>query len=925
MIEFFRAAAAAGTRSQSTAMPDTTLGFLLQYDGVPDLATQRDRMETLFGAGGFDLFMVGDEDPDLLVLVFRGVTLEQPPDFLFQAADWLRTELDVLAVEPETGAPFTDLLSRGPTVEGLADVVDWVCSSSAPAHADPLWPLKMMKVDRAQAAHGVTGAGVRIGQPDTGVAEHVELAGALNLALAGNFVDGGTDPTDPLLTSMASPGHGTGAASVVISRPAHRVTGSAPGAELVPIRVVNGVVFGLGLAVARGIDHARAKGCHIVSISLGSGFAGRALRRAVARAVAANMIVVVAAGNCVRFVTYPGWDRNAITLAGVDRNGNRWRGSCRGKAVDVAAPAENVHRAHRAPGPVNDAALHAIEDRAQGTTFATAMTAGVAALWLEKFGRNALIAEAHGRGWPLQELFRAALRQTANRPGGWDTERMGAGIVDAEALLNLAPGDIVGGAGPAAESPALAVFGRDFDGSGLQAEADFMAFSQMVHGDAGSRMMTESQWSPQPSERLAAELGADAPLAGDLKAPVVVEGTSPEVSAPITDALRRVSAAQGDGLESASAVDSDTALQRLRSDGPEALLDRAAEAFGRQAGANAGVQAEALARMRPVLEAVAGPDGGLSELPETEARGVLEALVRLTGRPAVRLRADGSEIEDPRLESWRDVVAPMSSKWRVVTDAVGRIDVEVSPGKPVHAGTGVLIADGRVLTNRHVIDLFAVPIPSPDGEQKFLLRWPTSIIFDPDARDEATRFELPSVLSAGRHRIGRRVNLGKLDAAVLEMNMDNGTAEPPLPVDPLARSAADAAVSRLLVSGYPAKPTDNSGPDAQDEPELHADFWNRLTELYGGEYGVQYISPGTVDLRPGSVPDDPQGWAFTHDATTLGGNSGSIILSLDGNAPLCGLHFGGETLSANYAHDLLKIAELGDGVFSTDLLPFSAP
>ena len=34
------------------------------------------------------------------------------------------------------------------------------------------------------------------------------------------------------------------------------------------------------------------------------------------------------------------------------------------------------------------------------------------------------------------------------------------------------------------------------------------------------------------------------------------------------------------------------------------------------------------------------------------------------------------------------------------------------------------------------------------------------------------------------------------------------------------------------------------------------------------------------------------GWVFTHDATTLGGNSGSVVVDLaTGNA--VGLHFGG--------------------------------
>jgi hypothetical protein len=63
------------------------------------------------------------------------------------------------------------------------------------------------------------------------------------------------------------------------------------------------------------------------------------------------------------------------------------------------------------------------------------MTAGVAALWLAHHGRSALVAAAHARGETLQVMFRRLLRATARRPDGWDSAGMGAGIVDARALL----------------------------------------------------------------------------------------------------------------------------------------------------------------------------------------------------------------------------------------------------------------------------------------------------------------------------------------------------------------------------------------------------------------------------------------------------------------------------------------------------------
>lgn len=58
-------------------------------------------------------------------------------------------------------------------------------------------------------------------------------------------------------------------------------------------------------------------------------------------------------------------------------------------------------------------------------------------------------------------------------------------------------------------------------------------------------------------------------------------------------------------------------------------------------------------------------------------------------------------------------------------------------------------------------------------------------------------------------------------------------------------------------------------------------------------YDVECLSPGKVLV----VEDED--WIFTHDATTLHGSSGSVVLDLSGNA--VGLHFSGDLERANYA------------------------
>ena len=234
------------------------------------------------------------------------------------------------------------------------------------------------------------------------------------------------DATDPLSES-GNPGHGTATASVVVSLEIGDVTGSAPRARHMPIRAIESVIRLSQVGVAEAIDRAVDAGAHVITMSLG-GIFSISLHRALQRAVEADVIVLAAAGNCVKFVVWPARFDDCIAVAGTNFDDGRWRGTCTGSDVDISAPAENVYRA---------SVTEPLVGQGQGTSFAVALTAGVAACWLAHHGRNQLIAEAHRRGETLQTMFRRLLKATARRPGGdWDEMSMGPGIVDAFALLN---------------------------------------------------------------------------------------------------------------------------------------------------------------------------------------------------------------------------------------------------------------------------------------------------------------------------------------------------------------------------------------------------------------------------------------------------------------------------------------------------------
>jgi len=290
----------------------------------------------------------------------------------------------------------------------------------------PAWAIEAVAAPAAWAFSKANqrpdaGRGVIVAQPDTGVVPHAELAGITSVS---GFDVLGNDPNPTDLLTGSNPGHGTGTASVLISGPADTVTGSAPAASHMPIRAINSVVqITLG-TVAEAVDWAVEHGAHVITMSLG-GFFSFSMQRALRRAVQADVIVLAAAGNCVKAVVWPARFDECIAVAGVDVNGAKWRGSCSGSSVDISAPAENVWRA----------ALPTGAGQSQGTSFAVALTAGVAALWLAHYGRANLVAAARARGETLQDMFRRIARATARRPIGWDSFEMGAGIVDARALL----------------------------------------------------------------------------------------------------------------------------------------------------------------------------------------------------------------------------------------------------------------------------------------------------------------------------------------------------------------------------------------------------------------------------------------------------------------------------------------------------------
>lgn len=137
------------------------------------------------------------------------------------------------------------------------------------------------------------GRGFNIAIIDTGVrADHIEFSGG---RLIGGF-DAFTGRTGVSAASDTN-GHGTHVAAIAAGRQDGRgMMGAAPNAGILAVRVFQGATT-TDSVIARGIDYANTQNAFAYNLSLGGPGAMPATRAALQRAVSANRLIVIAAGN----------------------------------------------------------------------------------------------------------------------------------------------------------------------------------------------------------------------------------------------------------------------------------------------------------------------------------------------------------------------------------------------------------------------------------------------------------------------------------------------------------------------------------------------------------------------------------------------------------------------------------------------------
>lgn len=302
---------------------------------------------------------------------------------------------------------------------------------------------------------------VKVGHIDTGYTQHPALGfGAATWIDVGNAKTivppaasgeatmipdepgGGVDNL-----SGVSAGHGTRMASAISGHapnaPGGSFYGVAPKVPLLPIRITDIVwINHAQRQFAEAMDYAvDTWGAKVVNVSLGvfAGFVIKEMRDSLDHAYEKGVIVVCAAGNYVNSVVAPARLDRTVAVGGTTRDDAPWSGSSYGPEVDFSAPASGLRRASTTNKGQFEYALGG-----DGTSYATAMTTGAAALWLSHRAQE--IASAYPQPWQRVAAFTALARDNASVPKPWQLGSFGTGVLNIKALLDAklpAAGDLM--------------------------------------------------------------------------------------------------------------------------------------------------------------------------------------------------------------------------------------------------------------------------------------------------------------------------------------------------------------------------------------------------------------------------------------------------------------------------------------------------
>lgn len=258
-----------------------------------------------------------------------------------------------------------------------------------------------------------------------------------------------------------------------------------------------------------------------------------------------------------------------------------------------------------------------------------------------------------------------------------------------------------------------------------------------------------------------------------------------------------------------------------------------------------------------------------------EEKEALEVFVLLTSRPAIPV--EGGQVRSQPL-NWPEIGASHDWIKTAVLPAVGRL----SRGDGAACGTGFVVAPDRLLTNNHVVWALVREHQDPIDEVGYTVWKAEPDLFQQriDERNVRWRQSLSTAPSLDRRgergssvaerSLVRQVMATHAEADLAVLQLDRPLTVAPLPLT----TSAMPPGRRVFLVGYPTTP-----PRGTAAAHLEQIFGTDEPRL-----GFKRLSPGQLgDLRSATE--------LHHDASTLGGNSGSPVIDFQTRSVVA-IHYG---------------------------------
>jgi V8-like Glu-specific endopeptidase len=267
---------------------------------------------------------------------------------------------------------------------------------------------------------------------------------------------------------------------------------------------------------------------------------------------------------------------------------------------------------------------------------------------------------------------------------------------------------------------------------------------------------------------------------------------------------------------------------------------------------------------------------------------ILKIITRYDGtRPSFLVKYGIPDIAGTVDPEWNSYLSPCPPALERAIGCTGCITYSDSL-----VGTGFLIAQNLIVTNRHVLQTVA---KFKNGSWLIYKDVGIDFGYEYEGRQKHLPRKVVKVIYAGSAEIHPdAIDHTKADIALLEIDGDTDTNSQ----QPIAFRLTQSLIAgtKIFTIGYPHQAPEGESSEA--------------ASIFAGKYCVKRIAPGEV--ISGSVPSYPG--RICHDASTLSGNSGSLVVVCGDEEVAAAIHYGGTTdpVSENWGHSLAYFC--GEGI-----------